>query len=103
MVAKLRPETDIPGGTTLYTFMLTSKPCPPGLYLTGQDILSCGFTGALFAGVISAQVLFSFVKIVSFQILIQAVMGRNVMGDLIKLHNKLEKDSVGITEVRKNA
>jgi len=70
MVAKLRPETDI-----------------PGLYLTGQDILSCGFTGALFAGVISAQ----------------AVLGRNVMGDLIKLHNKLEKDSVGITEVRKNA
>merc|ERR1711915_964913 len=37
-VAKLRPGTDI-----------------PGLYLTGQDILSCGFTGALFAGVISAQ------------------------------------------------
>ena len=29
-----------------------------GLYLTGQDILSCGFTGALFAGVISAQVCF---------------------------------------------
>ena len=27
-----------------------------GLFLTGQDILSCGFTGALFAGVISAQV-----------------------------------------------
>ena len=25
------------------------------------------------------------------------------MGDLIKLHNKLEKDNVGITEVRKNA
>ena len=39
MVAKLRPETDV-----------------PGLYLTGQDILSCGFTGALFAGVVSAQV-----------------------------------------------
>jgi len=68
-VAKLRPETDI-----------------PGLYLTGQDILSCGFTGALFAGVISAQ----------------AVLGRNVMGDLIKLHNTLEKTDVGITEVRKN-
>ena len=41
MVAKLRPETDV-----------------PGLYLTGQDILSCGFTGALFAGVVSAQVTF---------------------------------------------
>ena len=39
MVAQLRPETDV-----------------PGLYLTGQDILSCGFTGALFAGVVSAQV-----------------------------------------------
>merc|ERR1712055_742728 len=69
MVAKLRPETDV-----------------PGLFLTGQDILSCGFTGALFAGVISAQ----------------AALGRNVMGDLVKLHNKLEGDNVGITEVRKN-
>jgi len=69
MVAKLRPETDI-----------------SGLFLTGQDILSCGFTGALFAGVISAQ----------------AVLGRNVMGDLIKLHNKLEKSNVKISEVRKN-
>ena len=39
MVAQLRPETDV-----------------PGLYLTGQDILTCGFTGGLFAGVIAAQV-----------------------------------------------
>ena len=58
MVAKLRPETDI-----------------PGLYLTGQDILTCGFTGGLFAGVIAAQ----------------AVLGRNVMGDLIKLHTSIKK------------
>merc|ERR1739838_203230 len=69
MAAKLRPETDI-----------------PGLYLTGQDILSCGFTGALFAGVVSAQ----------------AALGRNVMGDLIGLHNKLEGENVKITEIRKN-
>jgi len=69
MVAKLRPETDL-----------------PGLYLTGQDILSCGFTGALFSGVISAQ----------------AVLGRNVMGDLIKLHNKVEGENVKISEFRKN-
>merc|ERR1712029_1098367 len=68
MVAKLRPATDV-----------------PGLFLTGQDILSCGFTGALFAGVIGAQ----------------AVLGRNVMGDLIKLHNKLEKSNVKISEARK--
>jgi len=69
MVAKLRPETDV-----------------PGLYLTGQDTLSCGFTGALFAGVIASQ----------------AILGRNVMGDLVKLHNTLQGDNVGITEVRKN-
>lgn len=57
-----------------------------GLYLTGQDTLSCGFTGALFAGVIASQ----------------AILGRNVMGDLVKLHNTLQGDNVGITEVRKN-
>jgi len=68
MVAKLRPATDI-----------------PGLYLTGQDILSCGFTGALFAGVISAQ----------------AALGRNVMGDLIKLHNTLEGNGASLTDIRR--
>jgi len=68
MVAKLRPATDI-----------------PGLFLTGQDILSCGFTGALFAGVLGAQ----------------AALGRNVMGDLISLHNKLEGGSASITDIRK--
>ena len=67
MVAKLRPATDV-----------------PGLILTGQDILSCGFTGALFAGVIGAQ----------------AALGRNVMGDLISLHNKLEGSKASITDVR---
>jgi len=36
-----RPKTDI-----------------PGLYLTGQDVLSCGFAGALFSGLLTAQVLF---------------------------------------------
>jgi len=56
-VAKLRPQTDI-----------------PGLLLTGQDILSCGFTGALFGGVIAAQ----------------AALGRNVMADAINLKNKLK-------------
>jgi len=58
MVAKLRPETDV-----------------PGLYLTGQDILTCGFTGGLFSGVLTAQV----------------CLGRNVMYDLINLHKKLNK------------
>jgi len=67
MVSKLRPATDI-----------------PGLFLTGQDILSCGFTGALFAGVLAAQ----------------AALGRNVMGDLISLHNKLEGGKASITDIR---
>ena len=67
MVAKLRPATDI-----------------PGLYLTGQDILSCGFTGALFAGVLGAQ----------------AALGRNVMGDLISLHNKLEGGTASMSDIR---
>lgn len=67
MVAKLRPKTDI-----------------PGLFLTGQDILSCGFTGALFAGVLGAQ----------------AALGRNVMGDLIGLHNKLEGNKASMTDIR---
>merc|ERR1712004_498727 len=67
MVAKLRPATDV-----------------PGLFLTGQDILSCGFTGALFAGVIGAQ----------------AALGRNVMGDLIGLHNKLEGANASMTDIR---
>jgi len=67
MVAKLRPKTDI-----------------PGLILTGQDILSCGFTGALFAGVLGAQ----------------AALGRNVMGDLISLHNKITGGKASITDIR---
>jgi len=67
MVAKLRPETDI-----------------PGLFLTGQDILTCGYTGALFAGAISAQ----------------AVLGRGVMSDLISLHNKTTKDKLTLTTSR---
>jgi len=54
--AQLRPKTDI-----------------SGLYLTGQDIMSCGFTGALYAGLLTAS----------------SVLGRNCMSDLISLHKRL--------------
>lgn len=54
--AQLRPRTDI-----------------PGLYLTGQDIMTCGFTGALFGGLIAAG----------------QVLGRNVMGDVEGIHKRL--------------
>ena len=55
-VAKLRPKTDI-----------------EGLFLAGQDVLSCGFTGALWGGLLSAQ----------------QVLGRNIMADLIKLNKQI--------------
>ena len=57
MTAKLRPETDV-----------------PGLYMTGQDAMMCGFTGALFGGVLCAS----------------HVLHRNVLGDIENLHAKLK-------------
>lgn len=53
--ALLRPKTDI-----------------PGLYLTGQDVCSCGFTGALFGGFLSAS----------------AILQRNLMKDLVALYKE---------------
>lgn len=54
---------------------LRSKTDVPGLFITGQDALLCGFTGALFGGVLCAG----------------AVLGRNVMGDLETLHASSNK------------
>ena len=45
------------------------------MYFHLQDILTCGFTGGLFAGAIAAQ----------------AVLGRNVMGDLVKIHTSIKQ------------
>lgn len=61
MSAKLRPQTDI-----------------PGLYLTGQDILSCGFTGALYGGLLTASV----------------ALERNLLTDLVSLHKVIKKSDV---------
>lgn len=52
LTAKLRPKTDI-----------------PGLYMTGQDVLLCGFTGALYGGLIAAG----------------AVLERNIMYDILQI------------------
>ena len=57
-LARLRPGTDL-----------------DGLFITGQDAFSCGFTGALFGGLLCAG----------------AVLGRNTMGDLEGLHKKISK------------
>lgn len=47
----------------------------PGLYLTGQDVLTCGFSGAMFGGVLCAS----------------AILRRNLMGDLFKLRAQMKK------------
>ena len=52
LTARLRPKTDI-----------------PGLYMTGQDVLLCGFTGAIYGGLTAAG----------------AVLERNVMSDLMNI------------------
>lgn len=57
-VAEMRPGTDV-----------------PGLYLTGQDVLTCGFSGALFGGVLCAS----------------EVLGRNIMGDLMAARKRMRK------------
>ncbi len=57
------------GGSTVYTLGI------PGLYLTGQDIFTCGFSGAMFGGLLCAM----------------AMTKRNLMGDLIELTKKVKK------------
>lgn len=59
MIVELRPEIGV-----------------PGLFLTGQDILVCGFSGAMYGGMLCAS----------------AVLKRNITADLIKLKAKVKKD-----------
>ncbi|XP_070565714.1 all-trans-retinol 13,14-reductase-like [Ptychodera flava] len=47
----------------------------PNLYLTGQDILSCGFAGAAFGGLLCAS----------------SILNRNLMTDALKLRQQLSK------------
>ncbi|XP_038045261.1 all-trans-retinol 13,14-reductase-like [Patiria miniata] len=54
----LRPETDI-----------------PNLYLTGQDVMTCGFCGAMFSGLISCC----------------KILGRNLMADAAALRKRIIK------------
>lgn len=53
----LRPETTI-----------------PGLYMSGQDILTCGFAGAMFGGIFAAS----------------AILKRNVMSDMLNLKKRVK-------------
>ena len=47
----------------------------PGLYLTGQDIMLCGFTGAMYGGLLCAS----------------AILKRNLMDDLFALKTKMKE------------
>jgi len=54
----------------------------PGLYLTGQDIATCGFAGALYSGLLTAATL----------------VNRNLMTDLVTLTKELRRDAKSKTE-----
>jgi len=58
LATKLRPEIGV-----------------PGLYLTGQDVLVCGFSGGMFSGMVTAS----------------AMLHRNLMQDCIKLNGVIKK------------
>eukprot|EP00164_Ancoracysta_twista_P000103 GFYU01000146.1.p1 GENE.GFYU01000146.1~~GFYU01000146.1.p1 ORF type:complete len:608 (-),score=259.18 GFYU01000146.1:63-1886(-) len=47
----------------------------PGLYLTGQDVFTCGFAGAMFSGLLTAS----------------TVLNRNLFNDLMELKAKSKK------------
>jgi all-trans-retinol 13,14-reductase len=58
-------------------FNLRADTSIKGLYLTGQDIFVCGFSGGLYGGVISAC----------------AILERNLMNDLLALKKQCKKQS----------
>ena len=59
VVAAMRPEIGI-----------------PGLFLTGQDTFMCGFSGAMYGGVLCAS----------------AILRRNIMDDLTKLRARMKRE-----------
>ena len=58
MIVELRPEIGV-----------------PGLFLTGQDVLSCGFAGAMYGGLLCAS----------------AMLKQNIMDDLFKLKARMKE------------
>ena len=56
-------------------FNLRADTSIKGLYLTGQDVLCCGFSGGLYSGLISAC----------------TILRRNLMNDLVSLRKKCKK------------
>ena len=57
-----------------------------GLYLSGQDICTLGFTGAMMGGVLAAHAVLGYGNIMDM------IIGRNLIDDLLKLEKKDKKD-----------
>ncbi len=69
----LRPKTDI-----------------NGLYLTGQDITTLGFTGAMMAGILTAS------EVLEYGNLTDLLSGRNIINDLLFVENKKKAKKIKI-------
>lgn len=63
--------------------MLRPKTSIKNLYLTGQDICTLGFTGALMGGILTSHL------ILGYGTILDLVTGRNLIKDLIKLEKKI--------------
>ena len=68
-------EHDLPRFSGANSCYLRSTTPISGLYLTGQDVLTCGFAGALYGGVLCTS----------------SILKRNLMIDLIKMRQEYKK------------
>ena len=64
--------------------MLRPQTSIKNLYLTGQDVCTLGFTGALMGGILTSH------SILGYGTIVDLVTGRNLIKDLIKLDKKMD-------------
>jgi all-trans-retinol 13,14-reductase len=63
--------------------MLRPKTAIKNLYLTGQDICTLGFTGALMGGILTSH------SILGYGTIFDLITNRNLINDLIKIEKKM--------------
>ena len=64
--------------------MLRPQTSINNLYLTGQDVCTLGFTGALMGGILTSH------SILGYGTIVDLITGRNLIKDLIKLDKKMD-------------
>ena len=64
--------------------MLRPQTSIKNLYLTGQDVCTLGFTGALMGGILTSH------SILGYGTIVDLITGRNLIKDLIKLYKKMD-------------